>query len=269
MTAIASFFARSNYNATALADATIPSDTQVQVAQRIASHVDLNPRVAELCCGGAWLSIRLSRLLGGSFVLCDVHRQQLDLASQNVAAARIGPNASFSYVEADSCDTRLPAAAVDLVCISFAIHLFDEASRSLLLREAVRICCKNGVVCILTFSPRHIAQTLLHRYIEGFCDIDARRYVAIRKLEEEAEKAGMRCVSRDEVPYHRTFIDCGDVAAYLGSEPFSTFAILKAECGATEYRRRITHALQRIAADHGTDPVINESCVTLLVFRKE
>jgi fructokinase len=263
-------FETNEYNRTAMNEATVPSDCQEQIAQTIEKRLPFST-LCDLCCGGAWLPIRLANLKHTSLklVLCDKHDNQLRLARLNVQEHLRNIHGQPEFYPADALDTGLAAGFADLVTLSFAIHLFDEEAQGHLVREVHRICVAEGYFAILTFAPEAIQQTLFHTYIKGFSEIDAQRYVELDKLTRIVSSRGFRVMGREKFRYQRTFENVEAFMDHAQKRPFSTFYLLESQCGREEVVRRMDACKTHLRNKYGDGPVINESEVTLLLFAKE
>ena len=113
---VKSHFEQSDYNARALEEATIPAECQERIACRIAWELRQttppNETIADLCCGGAWLPIRLTQYLDRphNLYLCDNTPNQVRLARDNLRrfAPALLQRATFAV-----CDATTPALAQD------------------------------------------------------------------------------------------------------------------------------------------------------------
>ena len=98
--------------------------------------------IVDLGCGIGRFTTLAAKIVGpeGKVYALDIH--PLHTA---IVAARIGGHKNVSVMHADSCVTRLPDKAIDLVFINDAFHEFDKVG---CLKEAARILKADGVLAI-------------------------------------------------------------------------------------------------------------------------
>jgi len=100
--------------------------------------------IVDLGCGPSRFTILASRIVGpeGKIYALDIHPLNTAIVAARIA---MGGVKNVSVMLADSCATRLPDKAIDLVFINDAFHEFDKVAT---LKEAARILKSDGVLAI-------------------------------------------------------------------------------------------------------------------------
>jgi sugar/nucleoside kinase (ribokinase family)/ubiquinone/menaquinone biosynthesis C-methylase UbiE len=264
-------FETSDYNKNSLEDATIPTESQIEVTETINKRLSNDFKIIDLCCGGAWLPIRLAMIKDKNYriILCDKFKHQVDIAELNVKRHL---NPGFYKVEYHCCDaitSSLPPDESDFIIISFAIHLFDNTQKIELAQECARLLKKGGMLGILTFDPVDIKQTIFHTYIDNYLEIDSKRYVDPAKIIFNFEEHGFSLKSKQKFQYSRIFNNVNDFMKHARSKPFSTFYLLEEKYGIDGLNQRLDKCEQNLFNHFDENKVENKSAVTLIILTLE
>lgn len=173
----------------------------------------------------------------------------------------LSPSGHLEYVAAKAESLPFRSRVASAVTLFNSIHLFADVPR--VLQEAYRCLCADGTCWILTFSRHDLASTVYHRHFPGYFDVDARRYLPLEGVVGALEASGFDSVLLHDVPYSVRY---GTVEALLDlvrQRPFSTFAYYSP----SEFENGLEVFEERLRAEFGSRPVINESKMTLVEAR--
>jgi ubiquinone/menaquinone biosynthesis C-methylase UbiE len=154
-------------------------------------------RVASLCCGTgsmerAMLAEEPSLSITG-----------VDLGSGQIARARKkNPEAGVVYVLGDAARTQLPAESFDRVLIGLALHEMPRSTRLAVLREARRLCTRDGRVLAVehgrpsTRASRFFRGLWWFFWIPGNPEVPTSRDLQEHGLDTEMRECGLRVLER-------------------------------------------------------------------------
>jgi len=154
-------------------------------------------RVASLCCGTDTLERAI--LAEAS----NVEITAVDLGTGQLARARrLSSDPRLSYLHADASATGLESAAYDRVLISLALHEMTRPTRLAVLREAHRLCARDGrVVAIEHGRPATRRARLLRAlwwffWIPGNPELTTSRDLQARGLDREMAECALEVTWR-------------------------------------------------------------------------
>ena len=116
--------------------------------------------IVDLGCGIGRFTILAAKIVGpeGKVYALDIHPLHTAIVRARVG---IGGHKNISVMFADSCATRLPDKAIDLIFINDAFHEFDKVAT---LKEAARILKVDGILAI---DEHEMKESKLLGIVEG------------------------------------------------------------------------------------------------------
>jgi ubiquinone/menaquinone biosynthesis C-methylase UbiE len=172
-------------------------------------------RIADFGCGVGATTRMFSEMTGrfGCVTGIDVHAAQLEEARH---ACAYGGLSNVSFVHADACDTKLPAASFDLVyCRFLLLHLTNPAD---CLREMVRVLKPGGLMVVEDgdlASAESIPPSAMNAFANVFTKLGPIRgvnYSISRDLFHMVREAG---IPEPEMEVHQPAITRGDARFFL------------------------------------------------------
>lgn len=156
-------------------------------------------RVASLCCGTGTMEREI--LAEGP----PVEITGVDLGPGQLARAqRLGAHPRLRYRRADATATGLETGAYDRVLIALALHEMTRSTRLAVLREARRLCARDGAVLAIEHGRPKTRRARLARalwwffWIPGNPEVPTSRDLRARGLDREMGQCGL------EVKAHET-----------------------------------------------------------------
>ena len=252
-------------------EATIPSDCQHAIAEFLSADLlqsGPRPTIVDFCCGGAWLPIRLINALERieHVFLCDNAQHQIEAARANIQRF-VANETPVRFILGSVLEEFAETKSASVVLNSFAIHLFQGAKRASLARACANIAAQDALLAILTFDRQDVRETLFHRNIPGYWEVDERRYVEFDRLKQDFEDADWEYVQTKKFPFARNYGSVEEFMSFARSKPFSTFDLLEREAGPEGFANHLQSCEQKLRASFGDGPVANRGRVSLLVFR--
>ena len=168
-------------------------------------------RVASLCCGTG--SMERAMLTA----VTDLAITGVDLSPGQLARARKkNPNGSVTYILVDARRTELPAESFDRVLIGLALHEMTRSTRLAVLREARRLCAREGRVLAIEHGRPATRTSRLCRWLWWFFWLPGNPEVATsRDLQKQGLDNEMRECGLEIVDHHTTRPDW--IEAFLAS----------------------------------------------------
>jgi len=138
-----------------------------------------------------------------------------------------------------------------------------------LAREAYRVCSPNGSLVVLTFAPKDIKKTLCSKYVEGYFEVDSKRYPKLDNIISAFTHIGFVHLYVKKFEFTTKYKNVKAFIEFIKTKPFSTFYLLEEEFGKQEVKDRISRCKKRLIGDFGTKEVGFKTKVSLLVLKKE
>jgi ubiquinone/menaquinone biosynthesis C-methylase UbiE len=177
----------------------IPLGGERTCRREFARWLHLRPglRVASLCCGtGSMERAMLTEVPDLAITGVDLGRGQIARARKKDRGAQV------TYILGDAARTELPAASFDRVLIGLALHEMHHSSRLAVLREARRLCAREGLVLAIEHGrPLTRASRLLRAlwwffWIPGNPEVPTSRDLQQRGLDNEMRDCGLTVLER-------------------------------------------------------------------------
>ena len=177
----------------------IPLGGEQACRREFARWLRLRPRlrIASLCCGTgsmerAMLAEEPSLSITG-----------VDLGSGQIARARKkDPEARVTYLLGDAARTEMPGESFDRVLIGLALHEMPRSTRLAVLREARRLCARDGHVLAiehgrpLNHASRFVRGLWWFFWIPGNPEVPTSRDLQEHGLDAEMRECGLGVIER-------------------------------------------------------------------------
>lgn len=265
------FFDSSKFNSSACVTGPIDPESQQTIANYIQQRSTSARVITEICCGGAWLGIRLSNLLSPARLnLLDYSSNQLSIAKRNTKSflsSEIKPN--VQYIRSSATSIPIEDCTSELNVMSFAIHLIDRSKQKFVFEEAHRVCTSGGSFVIVTIDKNDIGNSLCDRYVEGYQEIDKNRFPTTREIISHGDRKLWSNIETDILDVTITYGRIQEASELLMSKPFSTFHALENKVGKKELNRRITTGIATMKDDFGESIVTASTRASIITLSKQ
>lgn len=263
------FFDTSSYNKKTITQGAICENTQIAITNIMSEMLAPYSCILDLCCGGAWLPVRLSLQLPNSFfVLNDRSANQLRIAQHVAALYAKDAHQALNFVCTDILHLPFANPVFDMITWSCAIHLFAPDEIVDIATSCHACTTYAGFFAVITFDKNDIGQSLCDQYIEGYAEIDRERYYAIFDFNTLMHFAKWKPLLVRRVRGIQQFESAHDVATLFRRKSFSTFDVMSARYGINELKDRINRGIARLYSEYPTGAISFEQFTTLAVYRK-
>lgn len=268
---INSFFEQSDYNLHALQSGAISVPSQEEITLILSGHQLHNGIILDVCCGSAWLPIRLANENHeiNRIILLDFSKNQIFIAKENINTFLCRHDCHVHFINSDIKKLPFDNVFFDIITWSCAIHLFSPQEIEAIGFELAKITTTDARLAIITFDYRDIGQSLCDKYINGYTKLDLKRYYTAHQIEKIFRRSPWTKCNIYRQTNTQIYSKYSEVERLFYSKPYSTFSLLENMIGSVELDKRIKNGLRKIRADFGDNPISFQQTSTTLVLSKK